>query len=162
VNYLTVTKGVYVQLDVHNYARYNGNIIGAQGSSVTVTAFQDLWTRLANVFKNNSRVFFGLMNEPHSMSTNLWLSDANAAIQAIRATGSTNTIVVSGNGWDGAATWYDTWYDTSNPPVSNAVAMLNISVRATISFLKYTNILIVTVVAVMTLVVHHLLAINHS
>lgn len=127
VNYLTLTKGVYVQLDVHNYARYNGEIIGASGSSVTVADYQDLWTRLANIFKNNSHVYFGLMNEPNQMSTNLWLSDANAAIQAIRAAGATNVIVVPGNGWDGARSWYDSWYDTSNPQVSNAVAMLNIS-----------------------------------
>jgi len=127
VNYLTLTKNVHVHLDVHNYARYNGNIIGAPGSNVTVADFQDLWTRLANVFKNNSLVFFALMNEPHDMSTNLWLSDANAAIQAIRATGATNKIIVSGNGWDGAYCWLQNWYDTSYPQVSNAVAMLNIS-----------------------------------
>jgi endoglucanase len=113
-------KGAYVLLDPHNYARYYGNIIGA--STVPASAYADFWSKLAQHYRSNSRVIFGLMNEPHDMSTELWVSDANAAIQAIRQTGATNLILVPGNAWDGAASWGDNWYGTPN-----AVAMLNIT-----------------------------------
>lgn len=119
VNYAT-GQGVYVLLDPHNYARYYGNLIGE--STVPVTAFTDFWSRLADHYRQNDHVIFGLMNEPNTMSTELWVSDANAAIQAIRATGATNLILVPGNAWSGAHSWGQNWYGTSN-----AVAMLNIS-----------------------------------
>ena len=111
VNYAT-NKGAYVLLDPHNYARYYGKIIGE--SAVPITAFADFWSRLAGRYRSNNRVIFGLMNEPNTMSTELWVSDANAAIQAIRATGATNLILVPGNGWDGAAGWGQDWYGTPN------------------------------------------------
>ncbi len=119
VNYAT-GKGAYVLLDPHNYARYYGNIIGE--SAVPVAAYTDFWSRLANHYRSNGRVIFGLMNEPNTMSTELWVSDANAAIQAIRLTGATNLILVPGNAWSGASSWGENWYGTPN-----AVAMLGIT-----------------------------------
>jgi endoglucanase len=112
-------KNAYVILDPHNYARYYGGIIG-QGIDVAV--FADFWSRLAQHYKNNPRVIFGLMNEPHTMPTGLWRDDANAAIAAIRAAGATNLILVPGNAWTGAHSWNQTWYGTAN-----AVEMLAIS-----------------------------------
>lgn len=117
VNYAT-GEGAHVILDPHNYARYYGGVIG---ETVPVGAFADFWTHVANEFKSNPRVIFGLMNEPHSMSTELWVDDANTAIDAIRATGATNLILVPGNAWTGAHSWEQDWYGTPN-----AVAMLNI------------------------------------
>ncbi len=118
VNYAT-GKGAYVLIDPHNFARYYKNIIGE--STVPVTAFTDFWSRLAGHYRGNDRVIFGLMNEPNTMPTELWLGDANAAIQAIRDTGATNLILVPGNAWSGAANWGLNWYGTSN-----AIAMLRI------------------------------------
>lgn len=118
VSYAT-GKGAYVVLDPHNYARYNGNnVIGASGSSVTQAHFADFWSRLATRYKGNSKVIFALMNEPHDMSTSLWVSNANAAIAAIRATGATNLILVPGNHWSGAHSWTTT---------DNATEMLKIT-----------------------------------
>lgn len=111
-------KGMYVILDPHNYARYRGNLIGS--GQVPVNAFADLWSRLANEYKNNPRVVFGIMNEPHTMQTEAWLTAANAAATAIRNTGATNLILVPGNSWTGAHSWFDTWYGTPN-----ATVMLN-------------------------------------
>ncbi len=111
-------QGAYVLIDPHNYARYYGQVIG-QG--VPVAAFQDLWTRLANMFKDNPRVIFGVMNEPMDMSTELWLKDANAAISAIRATGAKQLILVPGNAWSGAHSWLDNWYGTPNGTVMKGV-----------------------------------------
>eukprot|EP00029_Vermamoeba_vermiformis_P002176 TRINITY_DN12558_c0_g1_i1.p1 TRINITY_DN12558_c0_g1~~TRINITY_DN12558_c0_g1_i1.p1 ORF type:complete len:553 (+),score=96.32 TRINITY_DN12558_c0_g1_i1:16-1674(+) len=120
VNYITNTKQLSVIIDPHNYARYNGAIASA-------SSLADLWTKLANQFKSNSRVIFGIMNEPNTMSTVTWRDNANAAIVAIRATGSTNLILVPGNGWTAAGSWTDTWYDTASTQVSNAAAMLGIT-----------------------------------
>src|SRR5574341_175755 len=113
-------KGAFVILDPHNYARYYGNVIGTQ--NLPASAFADFWNKLAAHYKSNSRVIFGLVNEPHDMATELWRDDANAAIAAIRNAGSTNLILVPGNAWTGAWTWNDTWYGTAN-----GVAMLDIT-----------------------------------
>ncbi len=114
VNYAT-GRGAFVILDPHNYARYYGNVIG-QGA-VPASRFADFWTRLANRYKTNSRVIFGLMNEPHDMPTELWRDAANTAIAAIRATGAANLILVPGNGYTGAHSWLQNWYGTPNGTV---------------------------------------------
>jgi len=113
VNYITNTKGKYVLLDPHNYARYYGQVIG-QG--VPVTAFADFWKKLATLFKSNDKVLFGLMNEPKDMDSTLWASNAQAAITAIRSTGAGNLITVPGNGYTGAWSWTpaNAWYGTAN------------------------------------------------
>jgi endoglucanase len=108
----TTAKGMNVLLDPHNYARFYTGVIGS--SKVPNSAFANFWTRLANQFKGNDKVFFGLMNEPHDMPTEQWVSAANAAIAAIRRTGASNLILVPGNGWSGAFSWNNSWYGTSN------------------------------------------------
>jgi endoglucanase len=113
-------RGAYVVLDPHNYARYQGSVIGS--NAVPNAAFSDLWSRLATTFKSNNRVIFGLVNEPNNMpSTEQWVNSANAAIAGIRATGATNLILVPGNGWSGGHSWSENWYGTPN-----AVALLNV------------------------------------
>lgn len=115
-----VGAGAKVLIDPHNYASYGGDVIGYGG--VTAAAFADLWSKLAAHFQalpGASQVYFGLMNEPHSTSTETlktedWVAAANAAIQAIRAAGATNTITVSGNGYDSASGWNDNWYGSPN------------------------------------------------
>lgn len=106
------STGVTVILDPHNYARYRGNLIGS--SAVPNAAFADFWTRLATQFKDNDKVVFGLMNEPHTMSTEQWVSAANAGIAAIRATGAKQVITVPGNAWTGAHSWSQDFYGTPN------------------------------------------------
>ena len=81
VSYAT-ESGVSVILDVHNYARYYGVVIGSD--ELDVATYTDLWTRLADRYQDNDRVIFGIMNEPADMETELWLEDANAALAAIR------------------------------------------------------------------------------
>jgi len=109
------SKGAYTILDPHNYARYYGEIIGSD--DLSVDTFKDFWARLADYFKDNPYVIFGLMNEPHGMETELWLSDANAAIDAIRETGASNLILVPGNAYTGAHSWNSNWYGTPNAEV---------------------------------------------
>lgn len=113
-------KKTFSILNPHNFARYYGNTVGS--SAVPNSAFADLWRRLATRFKDNPYVMFNLVNEPHDMSTDVWVSAANAAIAAIRETGAKNTIIAPGNAWTGAHSWTQNWYGTSN-----SVAMLNIT-----------------------------------
>jgi endoglucanase len=105
-------SGVYVAVDPHNYARYHGNLIGS--GTVTNEHFANFWSRLADRYKSNNRVIFALMNEPNNMPTEQWLSAANAAIAAVRATGATNLILVPGNAWTGGHSWNQSWYGTAN------------------------------------------------
>jgi endoglucanase len=113
-------QGARVILDPHNYARYYGSVVGS--GALPNSAFADFWSRLAAQYKGNPRVIFGLMNEPHDLPTEQWVGAANAAIAAIRTAGAGNLILVPGNAWTGAHSWFDSWYGTAN-----AVAMLNIS-----------------------------------
>ncbi len=113
VGYAT-SRGASVVIDPHNYARYYGRLLG---SEVSDSAFADLWTRLANRFKSDERVIFGLMNEPNTMRSEQWARSANVAIQAIRATGASNLILVPGVAWSGAHSWLQDWYGTPNAQV---------------------------------------------
>ena len=120
----TTSQGGHVILDPHNFARYDGNLIGS--SAVPDSQFANFWTRVANEFKDNPNVVFGLVNEPNTMPTEQWLSSANAAIAAIRDTGATNLIMVPGNAWSGAHSWEQDWYGTPNAQVMlNVVDPLN-------------------------------------
>jgi len=121
VNGITSTLGSYVIIDPHNYGRYNGNIIG-ESSSVAVSDFSKFWGLLATEFKSNSKVIFNLMNEPNRLDTATWASTCNSAIEAIRATGATNLILVPGNRWTGG----HSWYATDSYGISNAEAMATI------------------------------------
>jgi endoglucanase len=118
VNYATA-RGAYVILDPHNYASYQGKLIGA---GTTNEMFADFWSRVAAHYRNNDHVIFGLMNEPHGISSETWLGAANAAIAAIRSAGAKNLILVPGTAWTGAHSWSRTSYGTPN-----AVTMLNIN-----------------------------------
>lgn len=121
VDYATA-KGAYVIIDPHNFQRYypdpadhqksEQGLIGTE--AVPDTAFADLWGKIADHYKGNSRIIFGLMNEPNTMATAQLVASENAAIAAIRAAGAKNLILVSGNQWSGAWAWSGTWYNGPN------------------------------------------------
>jgi len=119
VGYAT-SHGVFVILDPHNYARYRDDLIGS--TAVPRSEFGDLWSRLAEHYRSNARVVFGLMNEPHDMVTEDWLAAANLALAAIRDTGATNLVLVPGNAWTGAHSWFATdSYGTPNATVMTGI-----------------------------------------
>lgn len=116
----TTARGLHVLLDPHNYAAYRGHHVGRP--EVPFAAFADFWRRLALVFKENPRVQFGLVNEPREMPTETWADAAQAAVDAIRATGAKNLITLPGNGYTGAWSWFEsTWYGTPNAQVMGRV-----------------------------------------
>lgn len=118
VNYAT-SHGAYLILDPHNYASYQNGLIGA---ATTNAMLADFWRRVAAHYRDNNRVVFGLMNEPHGITSETWLSAANEAIGAIRAAGAKNLILVPGTAWTGAHSWASLSYGTPN-----AVTMLNVN-----------------------------------
>ncbi|MCK8781913.1 glycoside hydrolase family 5 protein [Rhizobium sp. NTR19] len=113
-------KNMAVILDPHNYARFRGDLIGSE--AVPQSAFSDFWRRLATAFAGTEGVAFGLMNEPHGISAEDWLSAANSAIGAIRLTGAGNLILVPGTAWTGAHSWRSDSYGTPNASVMGQVS----------------------------------------
>ena len=125
--------GMYVILDPHNFQRYWPDIssynnmqsgsVGVVGNAVVPnTAFSNFWYQVANIYKTNDHVIFGLMNEPNAVPETQLVTSLNAAIAAIRAAGATNMIFVPGNRWTGA--W--TWLNSDGNGAANSVAMLGI------------------------------------
>lgn len=110
VDYIT-SKGASVIVDIHDgndadFAAYYGVPVGQLYKGVSVSSLlADLWGRLATIFKGNPRVIFGITNEPHDIDTVVWYSSAQATIDAIRAAGATNLIVMPGDDWTGAGSW---------------------------------------------------------
>jgi len=131
VDYATQVKGMQVVIEPWDAnasggaggARYRGELVGS--ASVPTAAFADFWTRMANHYRDNPRVSYGLINEPNNMSTMSWWQSAQAAVDAIRATGSTQRIYVPGNGYSAASTWTSSFYDSAAPQRSNAYGWLN-------------------------------------
>jgi endoglucanase len=111
--------GQTVILDPHNYAYYGDKQIGS--AEVPDSAFADFWQRLAEDYKDDDGVQFGLMNEPHDVPTAQWLASANAAIAAIRETGAKNLVLVPGTLWTGAHSW-----EEERPDGANGTVMLGI------------------------------------
>lgn len=131
VDYIT-SKGATCLIDCHagidaDFAAYYGAKVGTTYNNNPVTdLLSNLWWNLANVFKSNAKVMFGIMNEPCNMSTMVWFAAAQKIITAIRSTGSTNKIMMPGNGFTAASSWVTTPYsETGVPPRSNAYGWLN-------------------------------------
>lgn len=97
--------GGQVIIDLHNYGRYDGKAIGSK--EVSTGDFADFWAKLADAVGSKQAVLgYDLMNEPHGMpSKTAWPEAAQAATDAIRASGDTHTIFVEGEAWAGATNW---------------------------------------------------------
>jgi endoglucanase len=106
-------------LDLHNYGSYyldDSTTAALPGSPNASNArLGELWAHIARRYKDNSFVWFGLMNEPNKQTALEWVKTSNTIAAAIRATGAPNKIVFQGTAWDGA------WHWTTS---GNAVEML--------------------------------------
>lgn len=100
-----LSSGAACILDIHNYARWNGAIVGQGGP--TNDQLANLWSQLATKYASKSQVIFGVMNEPHDIpSITTWAGTVQACVTAIRRAGATSQmILLPGNGWTGAATF---------------------------------------------------------
>lgn len=96
-------NGLKVVLDVHNYGKYWGVPVGSD--AVPVTAFQDLWKKLAVEFhKFPSLHAYGLMNEPAG-PIGLWHAVAQSGVDGIRSVDGVRRIYVAGDRYSGAQKW---------------------------------------------------------
>ena len=114
--------GAYCIIDIHNYARWNGDIIGQGGPKDS--DFASLWSQLATKYAKQTKVVMGIVNEPHDSKTstivplwngavanntdsvpdmNIWATTVQAAVTAIRKAGATeHTILLPGTGYTSA------------------------------------------------------------
>ncbi len=108
-------RHIRVILDLHDYGSWRGLEVGS--AALPDRVFADSWRRIAIVVRDEPRMVLGLMNEPHTMPAVRWEASAQAALDAIRAAGAHNLVLVPGAGWDGAHSW------TEGGDASNARAM---------------------------------------
>ncbi|KAL1606684.1 Endoglucanase EG-II [Paraconiothyrium brasiliense] len=89
-------------IDIHNYARYNGKIVGQGGP--TNAQLADVWKQLATKYGKQSKIAFGVMNEPHDIpDIKAWAATVQEVVTAIRGAGATsNLILLPGNGYTSA------------------------------------------------------------
>lgn len=113
VTYIT-GKGKDVLLDIHGdidagFAAYRGQKVGtvtASGQKVE-DLLENFWWQMATKFKTNTRVHYGITNEPHDIVAATWFTAAQKFVNGIRNAGATSKIVMPGVDWTGAGTWND-------------------------------------------------------
>lgn len=99
-----LATGALCIIDLHNYARWNGAIVGQGGP--TNDQFADVWSRLATNYKAVKNIGFGLMNEPHDLTMSTWATSVQAAVTAIRKAGATSQyIFLPGTDYTSAGTF---------------------------------------------------------
>jgi endoglucanase len=124
VQYWTGLGGT-ILLDMHNYGAgpFGGKI--GYDLDVPMEAWIDCWIRLASRYENNTRVWFGLMNEPTGTGWGPYRCRENMQwiVNAIRRrTNCRNKILVAGQGYSSAGAWvssgqadaYLDFYDPAN------------------------------------------------
>ncbi|KIL04881.1 endoglucanase [Stutzerimonas stutzeri] len=95
--------GQKVILDMHNYGRYQGHLIGS--SDVPYAAYAQVWQKLAKRFGGHPALLgYDIMNEPHG-TVGLWPGAAQAAVDAIREVDQQALIFVEGERWSSAYHW---------------------------------------------------------
>lgn len=119
------SAGLHVVLDMHNFGAYylwNGKTGASErgirrpigSAKLPIRDFTDVWTRLSEHFGDDPGIYYGLMNEPVGLrpkgdlsAAEVWEKASQAALDAIRATGDDNTILVSGYRYSPVAAWAD-------------------------------------------------------
>ena len=103
-----LATGAHCVIDVHNYGRWDGGVVGQGGPSDA--QFANLWSQLAKKYASNGNVVFGLMNEPHDLpDVKRWATTLQTAVTAIRNAGAkTQMILLPGNNWTSAGSFVST------------------------------------------------------
>jgi len=113
--------GMKVILDLHNYMRYRGTVIGTGG--VSYAHYQDVMTRIAQRWSSQPALYaYDLMNEPHD-AVEQWPIAAQHGINGVRSVDRVRPIMIEGNGWAEARRW-PLWNDsllTLKDPANNLI-----------------------------------------
>jgi endoglucanase len=127
--------GFYVVLDLHNYNRYatgTHDAGGAQLNSYTqhvmgdgvlaISHLVDVWVKLTNLVQSPN-VILGLMNEPHDfpMTSTVWFAGIQQVIDAIRAAGSKQLILVPNSRGSDVDHW--STYAPNGGPLDSVAAL---------------------------------------
>ncbi len=110
---LAANAGLKVILDLHNYAEYitTGGPQKLGAGLLTTAHLVDVWTKLSNIFKNDSRVYaYELMNEPTNVTGGAaaWEAATQAVVTAIRNNSDTTLLLVPGYDFSAMARWSST------------------------------------------------------
>ncbi|AYC99521.1 glycoside hydrolase family 5 protein [Neorhizobium sp. NCHU2750] len=110
--------GATVIIDIHNFMRRDLNfdkrpsrpvpekqVVIGEDPAVPATQFADLWVKIAQKFKSNPKVMFGIMNEPHDVDGPTLGATYNTVLRDIRSTGATNAILLDGLGFAYDLSW---------------------------------------------------------
>ncbi|TQV97079.1 glycoside hydrolase family GH5 [Cordyceps javanica] len=122
--------GAHCMIDLHNFGRFDGGIIGQGGPSDAT--FAQLWANVAARYADNARVVFGLMNEPHDLDITKWAGTCQAAVTAIRKAGAKeHMILLPGNNFTSVADFVDNGSaellsNVTNPDGSTAGLLLDL------------------------------------
>ncbi|GME60353.1 Metallo-beta-lactamase domain [Neofusicoccum parvum] len=81
-------------IDLHNYARWNGNIVGQSGGAVINEHLTNAWWQLATKYKNEQNIIFGIMNEPHDLDVPTWATTLQWVVNTIRSVGATSQMIL--------------------------------------------------------------------
>jgi len=96
-----LATGASCEIDIHNYARWDGEIIGQGGP--TNEEFAAFWGSLAAKYASTANMIFGVMNEPHDIpDIDTWGQTVQAAVTAIRNAGATQLILLPGSDYASA------------------------------------------------------------
>lgn len=96
--------GMQVLLDVHNYARYRGQLIGSK--AVPLPAYRDLLSRMAKRWHQAPALWgYDIMNEPSRGADRWWPQAAQAGIDGVRDHDRKRPIVVEGYFWSSSQRW---------------------------------------------------------
>lgn len=100
---MAATHRMRLVVDLHNYARYRGKLIGEP--EIGVAAFQDVWRRLAAALRGHAALeAYGLMNEPYN-TQGQWERWAQAGVDAVRERDRRTRLYVAGDSFSNAHRW---------------------------------------------------------
>ncbi|KAF8434502.1 glycoside hydrolase family 5 protein [Boletus edulis BED1] len=125
-----LSTGAYCEIDIHNYARYDGEIIGQGGPSNEI--FAELWYNIADYWN---------MNEPHDIPDIVtWAGSVQAAVTAIRSTGANSQIILlPGNNYTSAETFISSGSAAALSMVRNPDGSITNLIMDVHKYLDYDN-----------------------
>lgn len=95
--------GMGVVIDIHNYARFQGELIGSP--AVPNEAFKNLWRRIAELVHAHPAIYaYGLMNEPYN-TNGLWSAAAQFGLDGVREIDRTKRVYIAGDRFSSAKHW---------------------------------------------------------
>ena len=131
-----LSLGAKCIVDLHNYARWNGGIVG-QGGQCSNDDLASFWDQIVKRYQteaNFRNIVFGVMNEPHDLDMNAWYAVAlggtslkalisrrattvQTVVTRIRSSGATSQmILLPGTGYTSAA-----GFNTNSAPALSKV-----------------------------------------